>query len=579
MPTTNPAAAAALLRYQDMTRDIPGLKNRDGSIRHPPAREAFSEGFIAGWTTREADAAAERRVLTKARGDQRTAFETQLMIELRETREDFAMMTAEATRLEEEIELRSAAEVDAALRIAYLEERVLELQLALRRATVGAWLRERDSATPLGWQQYLAAIMEVLGAVKGETAIDAAARAVRERDAAIASYANRMNSDAASRSSRLEIEEQMRTTLGAVHGESANAAAVRVAHERDVAVATHPQWSSRPEVMLRRVVEGRQIDAAAEARKQEQQIRDADLRTIHARLVAHGARVPEGPVFDAIMAGISDLGDRASRTMPGSMARAGGEAKLIADLIDALGLYPDIALNSSAEIVRWVRENRDGRASLARALDTLRQTLASALGLTAPDLCDSDLVAAVQQQHADLEQARARDAALEAELHAYRTAPLFSPSNADLAEALGWSRDEDRRFVLLAEVRSIRTGRENLTRTLNRLRIDLMGALGITSGGPADNTGLIDAARQQREGLEAARAQLDAVERKVAGFAGATVAEKVHAQALALTEALIGWDWAIGYDDTEARRPAQSRIREMRAMLASKRAAAPGEKT
>lgn len=525
MPTTNPAAAAALLRYQDAARDVPGLKNCEGNIRQPPAREAFSEGFIAGWTTRDADAAAERRVLAKSRGDQRTAFETQLMIELRETREDFAMMTAEATRLEEEIELRSAAEVDAALRIAYLEERVLELQLALRRATVGAWLRERDSATPLGWQQYLAAIMEVLGAVKGETAIDAAVRVVRERDAAVAD--------------RQPTPAELLRDQGVVQDRAARGVLERTATQQMADAEPSPapaatQWSSHPEVMLRRVVEGRQIDAAAEARKQEQQIRDADLRTIHARLIAHGARVPEGPVFDAIMAGISDLGDRASRTMPGSMARAGGEAKLIADLIDALGLYPDIALNSSAEIVRWVRENRDGRASLARALDTLRQTLASALGLTAPDLCDSDLVAAVQQQHADLEQARARDAALEAELHAYRTAPLFSPSNADLAEALGWSRDEDRRFVLLAEVRSIRTGRENLTRTLNRLRIDLMGALGITSGGPADNTGLIDAARKQREDLEAARVQLDVVARQVSAFTGATVAERVHNLLLAL---------------------------------------------
>lgn len=236
-----------------------------------------------------------------------------LVAELAEARENLAVMTEEASRLEALLEQRATGEADAALRIAYLEERVLDLQLAL--------MRERDKATG-----------DSLGSSQATT------------------------------------------------------------------------W---------RVVDDRSIDA----RKQEQAVRDADLRAVHARLAVNGAALPEGPVFDAILAGIDDLGARAARTLPGTRARGDDASAALRDRLTMwrqgaaklLGLDPDGPLDDDKGLLYSLSKARWAPGSSAIALNNLnrlRVGIAAALGLTPGDHADDDLETGVRDQRIALESAR-----------------------------------------------------------------------------------------------------------------------------------------------------------------------------
>lgn len=335
-----------------------------------------------------------------------------LVAELAEARENLAVMTEEASRLEALLEQRATGEADAAIRIAYLEERVLELQLALRRQFVDGergqlWdIRVEHPGRPTR------VLRDILGAAECESALQAAERVVRERDDARAAFASA----------------------------------------------------------------GASTDLMLEARKQEQAVRDADLRAVHARLAVNGAALPEGPMFDAVLAGIDDLGSRAARTVPGknyAEAWRSWAQKVLGMQSDGPFTYADDTLRES--VGRAVSERQD-------QLTMWRQGAAKLLRLDPDGTLDDDK-----------------------EL-------LYSLSKAR------WASSGPSAIAL---------------NNLDRLRVGIAAALGKPQGVHADDD-LERGVRDQRIALESARTGLDTIARRVTAFEGNTVLQKVHNAVAAL---------------------------------------------
>lgn len=142
--STRHDAEMALQDHETESKFVPGLKSYDGRSISVPPREAFNLGFHAGWAKR--DQAHETRL-----GD-----ESDLMARLVEARDNFATMTEAAKQLEEQLEQESTGKAEDALRIAYLEERVLQLQLQLRATA------ERTAPSEAN-QRFRATLADALG--------------------------------------------------------------------------------------------------------------------------------------------------------------------------------------------------------------------------------------------------------------------------------------------------------------------------------------------------------------------------------------------------------------------------------
>lgn len=214
-----------------------------------------------------------------------------------------------------------------------------------------------------------------------------------------------------------------------------------------------------------RQAEGRAVTSAGAAARNEHDLAQADLRALHARLVQHGAAMPEGDMLAAVMAGVDSLGERAARTLPGSARAGDGKAAWWrTEVCKVLGRDPAGTLPTdqelAADLARSVGRMHEPTelpptpVSVAN-LRRLRSDLVSALGWDG-EFSDVEVVWAVRQKKRALDDVRGQLGDAHARLAAWERAgsPYTVTSPARLTAALELGKETE--TMLRGEIEALK---------------------------------------------------------------------------------------------------------------------------
>lgn len=534
--------------YIQRARVVPGIKNANGAIPQPPAGEAWRDGFGVGWRRR---AAADQ-------GDALAAFDA-VFAKL----EEAGALAGTGTRktrgaILQGIESLSRCAMTAESerqRLAYVlhEDLRVALKQPISASDADIVAAAHSAAGAAASVERIGAELDKAGAPAGLSVVDRVQRLLASWNSLREALKRAENAQAKNDTTLLD-----RVLDGAGVPDDVGLGPIATL--------------GRVRLLIDERNKLREAAAAAASAESEGAAEAvADLRAIHARLVQHGAALPEGDLPASILAGIDSLAERAARTAPSS-ARADwwrgellqalgvGDAdapRMNGALIDrvrelarqvdavvvfrtevvrALGWNPDATAPTDYDIARAVREQRIARKRAADTHRMLRARLCGVLRFPAADAVDDVLVQAVADQRAGLESARS-----ELDLISKLCHGVDAPSVVECVRSLVADRTEHRlrceelTRISAAHAEGVRLWRAERPRdasTLPPTRTELVAWL----------LGRISDLSAQLEGPKAEAARRDAADkelhRMLSTVEGGTVAEAV--QSLLKSRAAIG---------------------------------------